>query len=132
MKNWKQRIYAVLGEDCERNPRNARRYRTHLKKYLTLPLQVTGIEDFPWEEPYIFGGWSQEEYEELKKLNPSYKDKFDLLDILNPEHDDLIAVIRRITDRQTFRIELSWLRCVDKKSPEYITLNDYSIWYVNY
>jgi hypothetical protein len=27
---------------------------------------------------------------------------------------------------------LSWLRCVDKKSPDYVTLNDYSVWYVNY
>jgi hypothetical protein len=22
----------------------------------SLPLRVTGIEDFPWEEPYVLGG----------------------------------------------------------------------------
>ena len=132
MKVWEQRIHTVLGDDNERNPGNTRRYREHLKKRLTLPLRVTGIEDFPWEEPYVIGGWDREEYGELKKSNPSYTDKFDLLDILDPEREDLIAVIRRIADNQTFQVGLSWLRCVDKKSPAYITLHDYSVWYVNY
>jgi hypothetical protein len=127
-----KRIAAVLGEDNQRSPQNARRYRTHLKKALPLPVRVTGIEDFPWEEPYVMAGWDQDEYEELKKTNPSYTDKFDLLDILNPECDDLIAVIKRVSDGQTFQMELSWLRCVDKKSPHYVTLNDYSVWHVNY
>ena len=126
------RIAAVLGADNGRTPRNARRYRAYLKKHLALPVGVTGIEDFPWEEPYVMAGWDQDEYEELKKTNPSYTDKFDLLDILNPETDDLIAVIKRISDGQTFQMDLSWFRCVDKKSPEYVTLNDYSVWYMNY
>jgi hypothetical protein len=104
----------------------------HLKKHLSLPLRVTGIEDFPWEEPYVLGGWDRNEYEEMKKTNPSYTDKFDLIDILDPESDDLIAKIRRISDGRTFQMELSWLRCVDKKSPDYVTLNDYSVWHVNY
>lgn len=132
MNTSEDRIAAVLGKDSGRTAKNARRYRAYLKKHLTFPLRVTGIEDFPWEEPYVIGGWDQEEYKELKKTNPSYTDKFDLLDILNPESDDLIAVIKRVSDAQTFRIELSWLRYVDKKSQEYVTLNDYSVWYVNY
>jgi len=132
MKTSGDRIAAVFGEDSGRTAKNARRYRAYLKKHLILPLRVTGIEDFPWEEPYVIGGWDQEEYKELKKTNPSYTDKFDLLNIRNPESDDLIAVIKRVSDDQTFQIELSWLRCVDKKSKEYVTLNDYSVWYVNY
>ena len=68
----------------------------------------------------------------MKKTNPSYTDKFDLIDILDPESDDLIAKIWRVSDGQTFQMGLSWLRCVDKKSPDYVTLNDYSVWYVNY
>lgn len=127
-----KRIAAVLGDDNGRTPTNARRYRAYLKKHLALPVRVTGIEDFPWEEPYVMAGWDQDDYEELKKTNPSYTDKFDLLDIMNPESDDLIAVVKRISDGQTFRMDLSWLRCVNKKSPEYVTLNDYSVWYVNY
>jgi len=132
MTAFEKSIAAVLGEDNQRTPRNARRYLAHLKKHLPLPVRVTGIEDFPWEEPYVMAGWDQEEYEELKKKNPSYTDKFDLLDILNPECDDLIAVIKRVSDGQTFQMELSWLRCVDKKSPEHAILNDYSVWHVNY
>jgi len=128
----KKRIAAALGNDNGRTPKNTRRYRTYLKKHLALPVCVTGIEDFQWEEPYVMAGWDQDEYEELKKTNPSYTDKFHLMDILNPESDDLIAVIKRISDGQTFQMDLSWLRCVDKKSPEYVTLNDYSVWYMNY
>jgi len=47
MDKSKQRIHAVLGDDNERTPKNARRYLVHLKKHLSLPLRVTGIEDFP-------------------------------------------------------------------------------------
>jgi hypothetical protein len=132
MKASEKRIAAVLGEDNQRTPRNARRYLAYIKIHLPLPLRVTGIEDFPWEEPYVMAGWNKEEYEELKKTNPSYTDKFDLLDILNPECGDLIAVIKRVSDGQIFQIELSWLRCNDKKSPEYVILNEYSVWQVNY
>ena len=108
----------------QRTPRKQRK--------LSFPVRVTGIEDFPWEEPYVIGGWDQEEYEELKKTNPSYTDTYDLLDILNPESEDLVAVIKRISDGQTFQVDLSWLRCVDKRSPAYVMLDDYAVWFVNY
>jgi hypothetical protein len=59
MDKSRQRIHAALGDDNERTSKNARRYLVHLKKHLSLPLCVTGIEDFPWEEPYVFGGWDR-------------------------------------------------------------------------
>ena len=59
MDKSEQRIHPVLGDDNERTPKNARRYLVHLKKHLSLPLRVTGIEDFPWEEPYVLGGWDR-------------------------------------------------------------------------
>jgi hypothetical protein len=127
-----KRISAILGEDNASTLENACRYRVYLKKHLTFPVRVTGIEDFPWEEPYVVGGYDEDEYEELKKTNPSYTDIFDLLDILDAESNDLFAVIRRGSDGKIFQIELSWLRCVDRKSPEYVMLNDYSVWHVNY
>jgi len=132
MDKSEQRIHAVLGDDNEWTPKNARRYLVHLKKHLSLPLRVTGIEDFPWEESYVFGYRDRNRYEEMKKTNPSYTDEFDLIDILDPESDDLVAKIRRVSDGKTFQMGLSWLKCVDKKSPDYVTLNDYSVWYVNY
>ena len=42
-------------------------YFKHLKANLQLPCEVTGTEDFRWEELYVIGGWSQQEYERLKK-----------------------------------------------------------------
>ena len=59
MDKSEQRIHAVLGDDNERTPKNARRYLVHLKEHLSLPLRVTGVEDFPWEEPYVLGGWGR-------------------------------------------------------------------------
>ncbi|MFC1765489.1 hypothetical protein ACFL6U_25885 [Planctomycetota bacterium] len=133
MDKWQQRIQDVLGQDDARCARNSQRWRTHLRKRLSLPIRVTGIEDFPWEEPYVFGGWSNREYEELKKTRPSYTDTFELLDIGEPqEHDDLDAQIKRISDGKVFHVGLSWLRTADKGDPLYTTLNDYSVWHCNY
>ena len=132
MNKWEKRIRDVLGEDSERCARNAQRWRSHLLKHLPLPIRVTGMEDFPWEEPYVFGLWDEKEYEELKKKQPSYTDTFDLVDISDPEeHDDLVAEIKRVSDGKVFTIGLSWLMTVDRNDPLYTTLNDYSIWHCN-
>ena len=133
MEDWQQRIHAVLGDDEERCARNSERWRVHLLETLPLPIRVTGIEDFPWEEPYVFGGWDEREYAQLKKTRPSYTDKFDLLDIAGPEeHDDLVAKARRTTDGKIFHIGLSFLKTECKEDPFYILLNDYSVWHCNY
>jgi hypothetical protein len=133
MEDWEQRIERILGDDAERSPKNAKRYLAHLKRSLKLPVRVTGREDFPWEEPYIFGDWSQREYAELKKSNPSYTDSFDLLDLLPPdEHEDVTAKIRRIPDGQVFTIGLSWLTTAKEEGPEFEILDDYATWHANY
>ena len=133
MEDWQQRIHDVLGDDDKRCPRNSKRWRVHLMKALPLPIRVTGIEDFPWEEPYVFGGWDKREYAELKKTQPSYTDTFDLLDIGGPEeHDDLVATVRRTSDGKTFQVGLSFLRTESKEDPLYSSVNDYSVWHCNY
>ncbi len=133
MDNSQRRIHDVVGEDNARCARNAERWRKHLLDCLPLPIRVTGIEDFPWEEPYIFGVWDTSEYGRLKKTRPSYTDTFDLIDIEGPDdYDDLLARIRRIADSKVFHIGLSWLRTEDKNDLLYTTLNDYSIWHTNY
>jgi hypothetical protein len=38
----------------------------YLKRNIEFPCQLTGIEDFPWEEYYVFGPGSKKEYEKLK------------------------------------------------------------------
>jgi hypothetical protein len=133
MKDWQKRVHDALGDDNERCARNAKRWRGHLLSSLPLPIRVTGIEDFPWEEPYVFGGWDKGEYARLKKTQPSYTDTFDLVDIQGPEeHDDLVARVRRVADRRVFHIGLSWLRTESKDDPLYNKLNDYSVWHCNY
>jgi len=128
-----ERLSAILGDDNERSQRNASRYREYLLKHLSLPILVTGTEDFPWEEPYVIGGWDEREYEKLKKTNPSYTDTFELQDLEPPdENDEVVAKIRRISDKKVFRIGLSWLCCEDEDSQAYTLLDDYSIWHANY
>lgn len=133
MKDWEQRIHSVLGDDSSRSGDTALRYLSHLRRVLRLPLRVTGREDFPWEEPYVFGGWSGSEYERLKKTNPSYTDVFDLVELLPPEeHDDVSAKLRRVSDRRMFTIGLSWLTTENEDTPEFQILDDYATWHVNY
>lgn len=133
MEAKERRIHTILGDDNERSMQNTSRYRTHLLKHLALPLKVTGIEDFSWEEPYVIGGWDQREYEKLKKTNQSYTDTFELQDIQGPnEYEDIIAKVKRVSDGRVFEIGLSWLRCEDKETEAYTLLNDYAFWHTNY
>ncbi|NLG35395.1 MAG: hypothetical protein GX548_08590 [Lentisphaerae bacterium] len=128
-----KRIQKILGKDNDRTTRNAERYRDFLLKHLPLPVIVTGTEDFPWEEKYVFGGWSEAEYERLKKVRPSYTDTFELQALDPPdEHDDVVAVVKRMSDGQMFEIGLSWLCCEDEGSEAFELLSDYGIWHTNY
>jgi hypothetical protein len=131
--NWEERIEAVLGSDTDVCSGNFAKWRDLLLKNLTFPLRVTGIEDFPWEEPYVFGAFDADEYERLKKTNPSYTDQFDLIGIGEPEEsDDLIAEVRRVSDKKMFDIGLSSLQTTEEKGAAYKILNDYSVWQCNY
>ncbi len=110
----------------------------YLKAHLELPCEVTGIEDFRWEEGYVVGGWSQKKYERLKKTQPSYRDRFELLGI-EPGvfsewmlvDDDIAAHVRRISDGREFYLGLSELKATDRNSPNHQLLGDYSSWFVN-
>jgi len=127
------RIHAILGNDNARTARNAERYRQYLIKQLSLPIIVTGTEDFPWEEPYVFGGWDKREYEKLKKANPSHTDTFELQSLDPPdEHEDVVAMIKRVSDGRVFRLGLSWLCCEDGESKSATLLEDYGVWHTNY
>ena len=110
------------------------KYLHYLKKNIEFPCIVTGLEDFPWEEKYIFGPGNKKEYEKLKKDNPSYKDKFEILDFFEDEDFDeqIMVNVKRLSDHKEFILELDCLKAVDKKSKNYQLLDDYSVWYVNY
>jgi hypothetical protein len=128
-----KRILKILGKDCGRTLKNSERYRIFLLEQLSFPVRVTGLEDFPWEEPYVLGVWDFSEYEELKKTQPSFTDTFDLEGLEPPvENSDVVARIRRITDGLEFEMGLSWLVAVDDKSKVGQLLSDYGVWHTNY
>ena len=133
MSQTDNRIQKILGDDRERTLQNAGRYRDFLVKHLPFPFIVTGLEDFPWEEPYVFGVWDQDEYQELKKVKPSYTDTFELLSLNQPnQYEDIMAKLKRVSDGKLFEIGLSWLCCEDKRNDAHILLDDYASWHTNY
>ncbi len=128
-----ERIKEILGKDLERNSRNIIKYWAYLNKMVAKPCILTGIEDFPWEEPYILGGWDQDEYAELKETHPSFTDQFELIEFLPVEsvEKDIIAKVTRLSDKKIFEIELSWLECADFKNENYQFIHDYAVWHTN-
>jgi len=109
-------------------------YLKYLKTHVELPCQLTGIEDFEWEERYVFGFGSKKEYEELKKTQPSYKDKFNLIkfvDDIDDEYDGIFVHVQRVSDKRKFVLPLADLKSTDRKSKNYQLLDDYSVWFVN-
>lgn len=133
-----KRIRSILGDARTDFARAREVWVTHLNQNLTFPCQVTGIEDFRWEEPYVIGGWDAREYKQLKRTQPSYTDKYELLR-LDPEaisewmmfHDDISAKVRRISDGKEFILGLAELKACDKNSPDRELMHAFSVWLVN-
>jgi hypothetical protein len=135
MKRWE----AILGNTAEGTQEEAvEAFFKHLKANLQLPCEVTGTEDFRWEEPYVLGVWSEQEYNRLKNTQPSYTDKYDLLDIGQSERsewmmfdEDIVAHVRRKSDGKEFDLGLAEIGVTDKKSPNFQLVDDYAVWLVN-
>jgi hypothetical protein len=134
------RILAILGledeEDAEVNNGNLAKFLAYLRKEMTLPVLVTGIEDmgcFAWEEYYTFGPGSKAEYDKMRKTRPSFRDQYELLgfdDLIGEE--GLYGNLRRISDGKEFTLPLADLEAVDKRTKNGQLLNDYVVWQVNY
>jgi len=116
------------------NIENLKKYRTFLIQHLKGRILLNGVEDFPWEERFVFGFGSEKEYAQLRKTRPSYKDTFKLVKILSADEfqGDLLVKVQRQSDRRTFKIPLSQLKCIDEASDNYTLLDDFSVWVVNY
>ena len=124
----------LMSANVDVNQHNLAKYRKHLIANLKEPVYLTGIEDFSWEERFVFGFGSEEKYAQLRKTRPSYRDTFKLMKILGTDeyHGDLLARVKRKTDRKVFEIPLSRLESIDKDSVNYSLLDDFSVWVVNY
>lgn len=134
------RVRKILGNEEDWEEQECRKqYTEHLRQNLKLPCEVTGIEDFRWEEFYVLGPGDKQEYAELKKERPSYKDIFELLAI-DPEWSsewvmhhglDIGADVRRISDGKEFTLGLSELKTADTNDQNHQLLDDYAVWFVN-
>ena len=109
-------------------------YRAYLQEHLDSPCQLTGIEDFDWEEYYVIGPGDQKEYENLKRTRPSYRDTFNMVSFedLIDERAGILVEVRRVSDRRKFTLPLAELEATEKKTQNYQLLDDYSVWFVNY
>lgn len=108
-------------------------YLAYLKEHLELPCELTGIEDFDWEEYYVIGPGDQKEYERQKNTKPSYTDRYDLLSLAD-EADEWVGIlvkVKRVSDKKKFTLPLAELKAADKRSKNYQLLDDYSVWFVN-
>ncbi len=130
-----KRIELILGkEDPEVSDSTLQTYLTYLKQQIEFPCELTGIEDFGWEEYYVFGPGDKKEYEQLKKTQASYTDRFNLISMLDEidEEIGLLGKVQRISDKKKFTLPLADLKVTNKKSKNYQLLDDYSVWFVNY
>lgn len=129
-----KRIRAILKtDDLSVNETTLNTYYDYLGVHLKKPCLLTGMEDFGWEEPYVFGGWSQKEYKELKKTRPSYTDTFQFLNLEGC--DDLRGIYvkaKRVSDKKQFSIPLWDLEVTDEDDPNFQLVSDYSSWMSNY
>jgi hypothetical protein len=123
----------VNEEDMEVDNENLKKYFDYLNDHLDFSKLVTGMQDFRWEEYYVFGPGDQKEYEKLKKKNPSYTDKYQILGLEEYDYDESILVnVKRISDKKKFALPLAELKAVDKDSNNFQLLEDFSMWFWNY
>lgn len=134
------RIIAIIGDGEDATFEECRdKYYTHLTHSLQLPCDVTGIEDFRWEEYYVIGPGDRKKHQELRKNQPSYEDIFELLSIETDAYsewmmfrgEDVAGRVRRKSDGKEFYLGLAEIQAVNKKSKNYQLLNDYAVWFAN-
>ena len=134
------RIEEIIGNEREATFDDClSKFFDHLESSLQLPCDVTGIEDFRWEEFYVLGPGDFKEHERLRRNQPSYEDTFELVAIENDvisewmlfHSDDVTGHVRRKTDGKEFYLGLAEIEAVDKESRNHQLLNDYAVWFVN-
>jgi hypothetical protein len=129
-----KRIEQILGQfDIEVSEESSLKYMDYLKQNIEFPCQLTGIEDFPWEEYYVVGAGNKKEYEKLKKKQPSFTDIFSLISFENDldENNGVLVEVERLSDKKKFILPLADLESTDDESKNYQLLDDYSVWFVN-
>mgnify|MGYP001825187773 FL=1 len=129
-----ERIKGVLGKDCSRNPQNTLRFLEFLQRKVKASCRLTGIAEFDWEQAYLADGWGGVEYEEMKSKQPSFTDQYELEALVAPDSDgdDIVACVKRVSDKKDFKIRLSLLEGIDFKDESFQFIDDYVAWYRYY
>jgi hypothetical protein len=117
----------------------SQRWFAHLMARLQFPCEVIGKEDFRWEEPYLLGIGSEQEYLRLCRMQPSFRDVYSLEGIEPTvdasawamHSDDIGAHVRRVDDGKEFVLGLSELTPLAADSANAQLLDDYSTWFWN-
>ena len=132
----KQRLADLFGtEDVPSvDAETLARYLDHLTQHLELPCQLTGIEDFAWEEYYVIGPGSQKEHERLRTTRPSYMDTYNLRSFDDDVdlNSGIFVNVQRVSDKKKFFLPLADLEATEQKSKNYELLDDYVTWFVNW
>ncbi len=134
LKDADKRISLILAaEDTSVNEENQAKYLDYLKTAVKNPCILTGIEDFDWEEPFLFGKGKKSEYEKLRETNPSYQDEFELISFVDEidEKKGVMVTVKRLSDEKEFNLPLWDLKTADLKYPNYLIISDYSSWMTN-
>ena len=127
------RIEEILGENnLTVSAFSLQIYRNFLQKNIIFPCDLTGREDFFWEEIYVFGGGDKKEYDELKKTQPSYTDTYTFMSFdEQKEKDGLLVKVKRLSDHNQFVLPLADLKVIDKTSRNHQLVHEYAVWWVN-
>ena len=129
------RIEHILGEDnLKVSYKSLMLYRSHIQNNVVFPCDVTGREDFQWEEIYIYGSGDKNEYAELKKTRPSYKDTYTFISFDDQVEDKngLMVKVKRLSDGRQFELPLADLKVTDTTSSNYELVHDYAVWFINH
>jgi hypothetical protein len=135
-----ERIEVILGEHIHADFDEALQvFYGYLKTHLSLPCEVTGMAGFAWEEFYLFHSSSKGEYDRFRKTQPSFRDRYALLEISRNGNSewmlfpgqDIAAHVRRLSDGKEFWLGLAELKATNRKSHDCQLLNDYSVWFVD-
>ncbi|PSB52578.1 hypothetical protein C7B67_06590 [filamentous cyanobacterium Phorm 6] len=132
---FESKISKILGnKKINADLKNTIKYLDYLKKNFQVPCQVTGIEEFEWEEEYLIGFGTKKEYARLKKTQPSYNDKFTInrLEDFSIQEDGIFVEVQRVGDRKKFILRLAELESVDDIFPNNQLLHDYAMWWIHY
>ena len=136
MDEQEKRTAAIFGMDevPDVNDETLRTYLRYIKDNIDSACEITGIEDFNWEEYYIIGPGSKKKHDKLRKTRPSFLDTYKIIGFVDEPNQDygILINLRRVSDRKKFTLPLADLKTTDKNEPGYQILDDFSVWFVNW